>query len=87
MTDLDAEDNKLLVLAKGAGYEMRATLGIAVFSGMIGVTIFGILLTPVFYYVIRRLTAKRKTPPGHDGHADLPAPIAERISNPVATVS
>jgi multidrug efflux pump subunit AcrB len=43
-----------LVLATGAGSEMRATLGIAVFSGMIGVTAFGLLLTPVFYYVIEK---------------------------------
>ncbi len=41
-----------LVLGKGAGAEMRQTLGIAVFSGMLGVTVFGIFLTPVFFYVI-----------------------------------
>lgn len=45
-----------LVLAKGAGAEMRQTLGIAVFSGMLGVTAFGIFFTPVFYAVIRRFT-------------------------------
>jgi multidrug efflux pump len=44
-----------LALAVGAGAEMRSTLGIAVFSGMLGVTIFGIFLTPVFYYVVVRL--------------------------------
>ena len=44
-----------LVIAQGAGAEMRRTLGTAVFSGMIGVTLFGIFLTPVFFYVIRRL--------------------------------
>jgi len=38
-----------MVLAKGAGAEMRRMLGTAVFSGMIGVTLFGILLTPVFF--------------------------------------
>jgi multidrug efflux pump len=43
-----------LVIAQGAGAEMRRTLGTAVFAGMIGVTLFGIFLTPVFYYVIRR---------------------------------
>jgi len=42
-----------LVLAKGAGAEMRRALGTAVFSGMLGVTLFGIFLTPVFYVVIR----------------------------------
>ncbi len=43
-----------LVVASGAGAEMRKTLGTAVFSGMLGVTLFGLLLTPVFYYVIDR---------------------------------
>ena len=48
-----------LVLASGAGYEMRATLGIAVFSGMLGVTVFGLFLTPVFFYLIGKLTPDR----------------------------
>jgi Cu/Ag efflux pump CusA len=48
-----------LALAVGAGAEMRRTLGIAVFSGMLGVTLFGILLTPVFYYVVVRLVGLR----------------------------
>jgi multidrug efflux pump len=42
-----------LVIASGAGAEMRRSLGTAVFSGMLGVTIFGIFLTPVFFYVIQ----------------------------------
>jgi multidrug efflux pump len=42
-----------LMIAHGAGAEMRRALGTAVFSGMLGVTLFGIFLTPVFYYVIR----------------------------------
>src|SRR5207237_1495177 len=42
-----------LVISAGAGAEMRRTLGTAVFSGMLGVTLFGIFLTPVFYYVIQ----------------------------------
>jgi multidrug efflux pump len=42
-----------LVVATGAGSEMRRTLGTAVFSGMLGVTLFGIFLTPVFYNVIQ----------------------------------
>jgi len=41
-----------LVIAEGAGAEMRRTLGTAVFAGMLGVTLFGVFLTPVFYYVI-----------------------------------
>ena len=44
-----------LVLGHGAGAEMRRSLGTAVFSGMVGVTVFGILLTPVFYYVLMKL--------------------------------
>jgi multidrug efflux pump len=44
-----------MVTARGAGAEMRWSLGTAVFSGMIGVTIFGVFLTPVFFYVIERL--------------------------------
>jgi multidrug efflux pump len=42
-----------LMIAHGAGAEMRRALGTAVFAGMLGVTLFGIFLTPVFYYVIR----------------------------------
>ena len=42
-----------LVLAEGAGAEMRRTLGTAVFAGMLGVTLFGIFLTPVFFYTIQ----------------------------------
>jgi multidrug efflux pump len=49
-----------LLLAVGAGAEMRRALGTAVFSGMLGVTFFGIFLTPVFYTVIRRMTERKK---------------------------
>jgi multidrug efflux pump len=49
-----------LVLAKGAGAEMRSSLGLAVFSGMLGVTVFGIFLTPVFFFVIQRFAKGRK---------------------------
>ena len=44
-----------LCIASGAGAEMRRSLGTAVFSGMLGVTLFGIFLTPVFFYVIQGL--------------------------------
>jgi predicted RND superfamily exporter protein len=47
-----------LVIAEGAGAEMRRSLGVAVFAGMLGVTLFGIFLTPVFYYVIQGLGGK-----------------------------
>jgi multidrug efflux pump len=48
-----------LVVAEGAGAEMRQSLGTAVFSGMLGVTFFGLFLTPVFYVVIRRLVESK----------------------------
>jgi hydrophobe/amphiphile efflux-1 (HAE1) family protein len=52
-----------LVIAEGAGAEMRRSLGTAVFSGMLGVTLFGIFLTPVFFYVIQRVTARKQQRP------------------------
>jgi multidrug efflux pump len=51
-----------LALAEGAGAEMRRSLGTAVFSGMLGVTIFGVFLTPVFYYVIQWFGYERRKP-------------------------
>jgi HAE1 family hydrophobic/amphiphilic exporter-1 len=47
-----------LVIATGPGAEMRQALGTAVFSGMIGVTVFGLFLTPVFYVVIRAIVLR-----------------------------
>jgi len=47
-----------LLVATGAGFEMRRVLGTAVFSGMLGVTFFGLFLTPVFYVVLRRFSRK-----------------------------
>jgi multidrug efflux pump len=49
-----------LVITQGAGAEMRRALGTAVFAGMIGVTLFGIFLTPVFYFVVRGLSERRR---------------------------
>jgi len=48
-----------LVLSTGAGSEMRKAMGVAVFAGMIGVTAFGLFLTPVFYVLLRRLAGNR----------------------------
>lgn len=63
-----------LVLASGAGAEMRQALGTAVFFGMLGVTFFGLFLTPVFYVAIRKLTERfRRTP----------QPAAEIITSPI----
>jgi multidrug efflux pump len=50
-----------LVLASGAGAEMRRAIGTAVFFGMLGVTFFGLFLTPVFYVAIRKLTTRLKS--------------------------
>lgn len=60
-----------LVTSTGAGAEMRSAMGVAVFAGMIGVTAFGIFMTPVFYVLIRKLTGER--PLKHAG-APLEAP-------------
>ena len=49
-----------LVLSSGAGSEMRHAMGVAVFFGMIGVTLFGLMLTPVFYVLLRRLAGARE---------------------------
>jgi hydrophobe/amphiphile efflux-1 (HAE1) family protein len=52
-----------LVIASGAGAEMRRAMGTAVFSGMIGVTLFGLVLTPVFFVVLMKLGRHRTTEP------------------------
>ncbi|MDB6093097.1 MAG: transporter, hydrophobe/amphiphile efflux family [Verrucomicrobia bacterium] len=51
-----------LVVSSGAGAEMRHAMGVAVFAGMIGVTVFGLFLTPIFYVVLERLAVKRPRP-------------------------
>src|SRR5690606_20784661 len=50
-----------LAISTGAGSELRVALGIAVLSGMLGVTLFGIFLTPVFHYLGRKWTRRTKT--------------------------
>jgi multidrug efflux pump subunit AcrB len=47
-----------LVLATGPGAEVRRAMGVAVFAGMVGVTLFGLILTPVFYVVVQGLAEK-----------------------------
>jgi multidrug efflux pump subunit AcrB len=77
-----------LILSEGAGAEMRRTLGTAVFSGMLGVTIFGIFLTPVFYYVIQWFVDRRAAArtddedesdayPSTDGNGELPRSLPQ----------
>ena len=58
-----------LYIATGAGAEMRIALGTGVFWGMIGVTLFGLIFTPVFYVVVRRLSTRKRR-----DAAGLPAP-------------
>jgi multidrug efflux pump len=65
-----------LVIAEGAGAEMRRSLGLAVFAGMCGVTLFGIFLTPVFYYVIQWFAGDK--PPVQ--HAKEPLDLREADS-------
>jgi len=61
-----------LVIAKGAGAEMRQALGTAVFFGMLGVTVFGLLFTPIFYVVMRwvgdKVSGTRAAPAKDAGH-------------------
>jgi multidrug efflux pump len=57
-----------LVLAEGAGAELRQVLGISVFAGMLGVTCFGLILTPPFYAMCRRIGLRRA-----EARRELPA--------------
>ncbi len=70
-----------LVIAVGAGAEMRRTLGTAVFAGMLGVTLFGIFLTPVFFYVIQWFT-DTFWPTAEQAVADSPQPAEHREEPP-----
>ncbi|WP_051243751.1 efflux RND transporter permease subunit [Azohydromonas australica] len=69
-----------LVLSTGAGAEMRQAMGVAVFAGMIGVTVFGLFLTPVFYVLLRKLAGNRplkrqgRVPHGNAPEADAMVP-------------
>ncbi len=56
-----------LAVSTGAGAEMRRAMGVAVFAGMLGVTLFGLVLTPVFYWTIRRLTGGKPARNPHGG--------------------
>jgi multidrug efflux pump len=62
-----------LVKSHGAGAEMRQAMGIAVFSGMIGVTLFGLFLTPVFYTVLMRLGWKHAAAPAPEPKPEAPS--------------
>ncbi|PVZ19484.1 MULTISPECIES: efflux RND transporter permease subunit [unclassified Pseudomonas] len=62
-----------LVLSSGAGAEMRHAMGVAVFSGMLGVTFFGLLLTPVFFFLIRRSVERRQARKAAEPNTEVPA--------------
>jgi len=64
-----------LVISTGAGAEMRQAMGVAVFAGMIGVTFFGLFLTPVFYVVIMTLAARFSRQPAPASSPTSPDPI------------
>jgi multidrug efflux pump len=69
-----------MVTSSGAGSEMRHAIGVAVFSGMLGVTLFGLLLVPVFYVLLRKLAGGRQLVDkhGHQPHmhgVDEAAPV------------
>jgi multidrug efflux pump len=85
-----------LVLASGAGAEMRYTLGIAVFSGMLGVTAFGIFLTPVFFSVIENWTGhhpdkekpvEKETPEHKDQDGHLAQPVVGAVTEHAPTTT
>ncbi|MDB5599915.1 MAG: multidrug efflux transporter permease subunit [Xanthobacteraceae bacterium] len=65
-----------LVLSTGAGAEMRNAMGIAVFAGMLGVTLFGLFLTPVFYVLLRRLTGNKPL----KQHGEVPHAMAAPVA-------
>ena len=73
-----------LVIATGPGSEMRQALGTAVFAGMVGVTGFGLFLTPVFYVVLRKF-AKDGNPADEDGGGDGDGDGGETSTDPVTT--
>ena len=62
-----------LVFSSGAGSEMRHAMGVAVFAGMLGVTLFGLFLTPLFYVLLRKLAVRLE----RGRKPALPAPATE----------
>jgi multidrug efflux pump len=77
-----------LVISTGAGAEMRRAMGIAVFFGMLGVTLFGLMLTPVFYVLLRKLAGGKHLADKHGHHPhihgpdDSPSAPAVRVPEP-----
>jgi multidrug efflux pump len=76
-----------LVISTGAGAEMRRTLGTAVFAGMLGVTLFGIFLTPVFYSVVRWFSERRSSKAADSAALQPPAEAAApALTRPVVAI-
>ena len=74
-----------LAVATGAGSEMRRAMGVAVFAGMLGVTLFGLALTPVFYWTVRKLTGVKPLPASHSTPPDAgpePALVTQPAPGP-----
>jgi multidrug efflux pump len=71
-----------LVIASGAGAEVRRAMGVAVFAGMLGVTFFGLFLTPVFYVLIRRFVTRGVKPDVPAAAAVPPLPPAHGAAAP-----
>jgi len=69
-----------LVLSTGAGAEMRHAMGVAVFAGMIGVTSFGLFLTPIFYVILRTLVTRSRRSAETGGAGLLMAPSSSASS-------
>jgi multidrug efflux pump subunit AcrB len=76
-----------LMVANGAGAEMRRPLGTAMFYGMLGVTFFGLALTPVFFYVIRGLVRARTPAPEPAAVAAGGSSRAYGLATPVPSVA
>ena len=75
-----------LLISTGAGYEMRRVLGTAVFSGMLGVTLFGLFLTPVFYVVLRRFSRQPAIQPADALSVSLSAEHAKSLASHSSTI-
>jgi multidrug efflux pump subunit AcrB len=60
-----------LVISTGSGSEMRQAVGVAVFFGMLGVTLFGLIFTPVFYMLVRKLFPGSVVIPSADTGANI----------------
>lgn len=67
------------MLSTGAGAEMRQAMGVAVFAGMIGVTLFGLFLTPLFYVIVRRLAGNAPLR-HHGGQVAAPAAPTQHVA-------